>query len=275
MWLVAVLVGLLAVGSGTAVGAQTSPAPTPSPSVVPSTEVTTDDYAAGDEPRDVDEPAPISDDVMGPAAEGVIAPGPPKDSSKAATPQASLMAPAALTEASGPWQYWISSSNPATGQTMTPGQTVTYTLNARRSTGDNGAAVTGAVVTMGLTGGATFTSVSGAGGNNGTVTLNGSTLTWQGMNLNGTGNTQTTRTVTVTATVDPLVLTGSLVGTVSPGATNGAFWSGAGRTQSVTHPVLGPGVCNFADPGSGAFAQSICWFDLARYNPTQDRKSVV
>lgn len=152
-----------------------------------------------------------------------------------ATGAASGVATTTFTDAnvaSGPWQYWMSNVSPAAGSQVTPGSTITYLLNAQK-TGTTNTAVSGAVVFFTVAGGATITSVTGTGGNNGTVARSGTSLTWSGMNLNRFLNTNQTRYITVTVTVGTGVAGGqNIVASVNDGSDdNGTVAS----TGSVTH----------------------------------------
>ncbi len=175
-------------------------------------------------------------------------------------------------DASGAWQYWMTAPTPANNGNVSPGGTITYTLNAQK-TGTSSTAVTGAVMTLTLAGEATFTGPTGAlGANLGSISgIGTSTLRWSGMTLNRTGTTNNTRTITVTATVPASASAGTVVATTGDdGDTNGGFYSGGSRLESTTHTVTGPVTnnCGFATPGSGAYASSICWFDLTGYDAT-------
>ncbi len=125
-------------------------------------------------------------------------------------------------------------------------------------------------MTLTLAGNATFTGPTGAlGANLGSISgIGTNTLTWSGMNLSRTAGTNNTRTITVTATVPVSASAGTLTATAGDNNdANGAFYTGStSRLDSTTHSVAGP--CDFADTGSGAYASSICWFDLTGYNAT-------
>jgi LPXTG-motif cell wall-anchored protein len=185
--------------------------------------------------------------------------------------------------ANGVWRYWISTVTPANSSQVTPSSTISYTLNAQRVSGGTTSGgittVSGAVVTFSVgTSPATITSVAitGTGGVNGTTTPTANTpmpagttsLTWQNMTLSGT----TTRSITVTVTVNSAASAGATVGaTVSDGGDpNGSYYTSTdgSRLETTTHTVYVPGSCDFADSGSGTYANSICWFEMSGYNAT-------
>lgn len=137
--------------------------------------------------------------------------------------------------ANGPWRYWMSAVNPTTGTQVTPGTTITYVLNSQRISGGTNNTVAGAVVFLSVSGSATITSVTGAGGNNGSAAWSGSSLTWSNMVLSAT----TTRSITVTVTVNADAAGAqSIVSSVNDGNDdNGTFYSGGSRYQTVTHTI--------------------------------------
>jgi hypothetical protein len=157
--------------------------------------------------------------------------------------------------ASGAWQYWLTASDPTAGN-VAAGDVITYTLNARSNAcvlticSD----VTGASMTLTLTGNATF-----AGGTK--------TFTWSPATLTRSGSS-----TTVTATVSSAASAGStVVATIAMASTStrGVLWTVSGtQFQTITHTVAAVVVntCDFADAGSGAYASSICWFDLTGYS---------
>jgi hypothetical protein len=175
--------------------------------------------------------------------------------------------------ASGGWQNWLSTPAPPNNGNVSPGGTITYTLNAQK-TGVTPTGVTGAVMTLTLTGDATFTGPTGSLGTDlGSISGIGTkTLTWTGMTLDrttGTGAVNVTRTITVTATVPAAATAGTV--TAAAGDANDPNGNlAAGALGATSHTVTGPtaGTCSFATPGSGDFSRSICWFDLAGYNAT-------
>lgn len=188
----------------------------------------------------------------------------------AATGELSGAATTAFTDAAtGNYQYWVSSVSPASNSTVTGGTQITYTLNARSNQCQTWLcgsyiSVQGATATVTLTGDATFTNVP----NSVTVSGDGKTATWT-----ITGSlTRAGTSVMLTATVGPGTSGGQLTATAGDGGDSlGSFRSGGGRLRLTTHDVLAPtvGNCHFADPESGEYAQSICWFDLGGYVPAQ------
>jgi LPXTG-motif cell wall-anchored protein len=191
-----------------------------------------------------------------------------------ATGELSGVATTTFTDAaSGAWRWWMTDPTPTNNGSVAQGGTISYVLNAQKTT-TSSTGFTDAVMTLTLTGNATFTGPTGSlGTNNGTITGIGTkTLTWTGMNLNRTGTTNNTRTITVTATVSSSAPAGTVTSVADDnGDTNGVFYTGStSRLETTTHTVIGPIVnsCDFATSGSGAYADSICWFDLTGYNPT-------
>ncbi len=152
------------------------------------------------------------------------------------------------------YTYWMQESSPTGGTTVTGGTQITYNLYGQRTT-----TAVSATITLTLTGSATFDS---SGQNSAiTVSADGKTATWATSSLVWWSAT----TVAVKATVDSLAPTGSLTATVSG---DGTLSTSGTRFQTRTHAVSGPVVntCDFADAGSGAYSNSICWFDLTGYN---------
>ncbi|MFT3798146.1 SpaA isopeptide-forming pilin-related protein [Microbacterium sp.] len=130
--------------------------------------------------------------------------------------------------ATGAWQYWMTESAPSSGSSVAASGTVTYTLNARcGGTNTASCSVTGAVVTLTLTGGATFNSLSLP---TGVVLSNGNkTATWTLGTLNRTG-----LSVSVTATVDASATVGSTVAATigDNNDSNGSLRTGTGYYES-------------------------------------------
>nr|WP_300151336.1 SpaA isopeptide-forming pilin-related protein [Propionicimonas sp.] len=191
-----------------------------------------------------------------------------------ATGELSGVATTTFTDAaSGAWRWWMTDSTPTNNGSVSPGGTITYRLNAQKTTTNN-TGFTDAVMTLTLAGNATFTGPTGAlGADLGSISgIGTNTLTWTGMNLNRTSGTNNTRIITVTATVPTSAGAGSIIATAGDdNDNNGVFYTGStNRLETTTHTVTGPIVnsCDFATSGSGAYADSICWFDLTGYNAT-------
>lgn len=134
--------------------------------------------------------------------------------------------------ASAPWRYWMSASVPVAGNTVTEGDTITYTLNAQR-TGRRGS-VTGAVVTLALTG-APSSSVT-LSSTSASVAISGQTATWSPSSLGATASQ-----VAVTATIGTGATAGTLTAAISDGGDpNGSFYgssAGTTRYETIDHTV--------------------------------------
>ena len=169
-----------------------------------------------------------------------------------ATGELSGVASTTFTDAAnGSWQYWMTAPTPANGS-VSAGATITYVLNAQK-TGSDTTPVSGAMMTLTLTGSATFA--------DGTKTF-----TWSPASLDFAGSS-----TTVIATASPTAIAGgAIVATIAMASTStmGVPLTSPTQFVKITHTVPVTNKCHFAKEGSGAYASSICWFDLSGYNAT-------